>query len=156
LIELLTEYDDIFARDDEDYGRTNKEYHRIDKGDTRQIRQPPMRMPLAKQAEVKEMLDDMQRHGVIEESDSPGPSHVVLVRKKNEELHFCVDYRKLNDVTKKDCFPLPRIDDTLDTLAGAKWVSTLDLKAAIGRSMYTRITRRKQPSRHVKSYGSSQ
>jgi hypothetical protein len=39
-----------------------------------------------------------------------------------------VDYRKLNDVTRKDCFPLPRIDDTLDTLAGAKWFSTLDLK----------------------------
>jgi hypothetical protein len=52
-----------------------------------------------------------------------------LVRKKNGELHFCVDYRKLNDVTKKDCFPLPRTDDTLDTVAGAKWFSTLDLKS---------------------------
>jgi hypothetical protein len=54
---------------------------------------------------------------------------VVLVRKKNGELRFCVDYRKLNDVTKKDCFPIPRIDDTLDTLAGANWFSTLDLKS---------------------------
>jgi hypothetical protein len=75
------------------------------------------------------MLDDMQRHGVIEESDSPWSSPVVLTRKKNGELRFCVDYRKLNDVTKKDCFPLPRIDNTLDTLAGAKWFSTLDLKS---------------------------
>jgi hypothetical protein len=48
------------------------------------------------------------------------------VRKKNGELRFCVDYRKLNDVTKKDCFPLPRIDDTIDTLAGSNWFSTLD------------------------------
>jgi hypothetical protein len=45
----------------------------------------------------------------------------VLVRKKKGDLHFCGDYRKLNDITRKDCFPLPRFDDTLDTLAGAKW-----------------------------------
>jgi hypothetical protein len=71
----------------------------------------------------------MQRRGVIEESDSPWSSPVILVRKRNGELRFCMDYRKLNDVTKKDCFPLPRIDDTLDKLAGAKWFSTLDLKS---------------------------
>jgi hypothetical protein len=54
---------------------------------------------------------------------------VVLVRKKNGNLRCSVGYRRLNDVTKKDCFPLPRIDDTLDTLAVAKWFSTLDLKS---------------------------
>jgi hypothetical protein len=75
------------------------------------------------------MLDDMKRKGVIEESEGTWSSPVVLVRKKNGDLRFCVDYRKLNDVTKKDCFPLPRINDTLDTLAGAKWFSTLDLKS---------------------------
>jgi hypothetical protein len=104
-------------------------YHRIDTGDARPIRQPPRRISLAKQAEVQEILDDMQRHGVIEESDCPWSYPVVLVRKKNGEIRFCVDYRKLNDVTKKDCFSLPRINDTLDTLAGAKWFSTLDLKS---------------------------
>jgi hypothetical protein len=51
------------------------------------------------------------------------------VGKKNGEFRFCVDYGKLNDVTKEDCFPLPRIDDTLDMLAGAKWSSTLNLKS---------------------------
>jgi hypothetical protein len=55
---------------------------------------------------------------------------VVLIRQKNGELRFCVDYRTLNDVRKKYCFPLPRIDDTLDTLAGAKWFSTLNLKSS--------------------------
>jgi hypothetical protein len=119
LEELLAKYEDIFAVDSEDHGRTNKVYHRIDTGDARPIRQPPRWLPQAKQAEVSEMLDDMQRRRVIKESDSPWSTPVVLVRKKNGELRFCVDYRKLNDVTKKDCFPLSRIDDILDTLAGA-------------------------------------
>jgi hypothetical protein len=91
LEEFLAEYEDIFAVDSEDHGRTNKVYHRIDTGDTRPIRQPPRRLPLAKQAEVSEMLDDMQRCGVIEESDSSWSSPVVLVRKKKGELRFCVD-----------------------------------------------------------------
>jgi hypothetical protein len=72
LEELLAEYKDIFVVYSEDYGQTNKVYHRIDMGDTRPIRQPPRRLPLAKQAEVREMLDGMQRRGVIEESNSPG------------------------------------------------------------------------------------
>jgi hypothetical protein len=77
LEELLNEYEDIFAGADEDYGRTNKVYHRIDTGDPRPIRQPPTNVPLAKQTEVKEMLDKMQQHGVIEESESPWSSPVV-------------------------------------------------------------------------------
>jgi hypothetical protein len=78
------------------------------------------------------MLDDMQRRGVIEESDSSWSYPVALVRRKNGELCFCLDYRKWTNVIKKGCFPLPRIDYTLDTLAGAKWFSTLDLKLDIG------------------------
>jgi hypothetical protein len=60
LEELLTEYEDIFAGDNEDYGKTNKVYHHIDTGDARPIRQPPRRIPLAKQTEVKEILDNIQ------------------------------------------------------------------------------------------------
>jgi hypothetical protein len=66
------------------------------------------------------MLDDMQRRSVIKESDSPWSSPVVLVWKKIGDLRFCVDYRKMNFITK-GCFPLPRIDDTLGKLAEAKW-----------------------------------
>jgi hypothetical protein len=71
LEELLADYNDIFAVASEDHGLTNKVYHHTDTGDARQIRQPPRRLPLAKQEQVREMLDDMQRCGVIEESDSP-------------------------------------------------------------------------------------
>ena len=104
-------------------------YHRIDTGDTRPIRQPPRRLPLAKQSLINDLLEDMKNQGVIEESDTAWSSPVVLVQKKDGNLRFCVDYRRLNDITKKDCFLLPRIDDTLDTLAGAQRFSTLDLKS---------------------------
>ncbi|GFV64241.1 retrovirus-related Pol polyprotein from transposon opus [Trichonephila clavipes] len=71
----------------------------------------------------------MKNNDVIEPSSSPWASPIVLVRKKEGSTRFCVDYRRLNDVTKKDSYPLPRIDDTLDKLAGNSWFSTLDLKS---------------------------
>jgi len=68
---------------------------------------------------VSDLLEEMKSNGVIE-SDTPWSSPEVLVRKKDGSLRFYVDYQRLNDVTKKNCFPLPRIDDTLDKLAGAQ------------------------------------
>jgi hypothetical protein len=99
---LIAEFLDVFATNSDDFGRTDRVRHRIDTGHARPIRQPPRRLPLAKQAE--NMLDDMKRRGVIEESEGPWSSPVVLVRKKNGDLRFCVDYRKLNDITKKTVF----------------------------------------------------
>ncbi|GFS49286.1 retrovirus-related Pol polyprotein from transposon 17.6 [Trichonephila clavipes] len=70
----------------------------------------------------------MKGNDVIEPSSSHWASPIVLVRKKGS-TRFCVDYRRLNNVTKKDSYPLPSIDDTLDTLASNTWFSTLDLKS---------------------------
>jgi hypothetical protein len=106
----------------DDYGWTNKGYHVIDTGEARPTAQPP-RLRVAQQADVGEMLEDMQPHGVMEVSDRPYSSVVVLVR-KNGNLSFCIDFTKLNDVTKKKGFPLPRINDNLNKLAGVEWFSS--------------------------------
>ena len=72
-------------------------------------------------------MESMLSQDVIVHSASPWASPVVLIRKKDGGMRFCVDYRKLNHITKLDEFPLPRIDETLDLLAGAKYFTTLDL-----------------------------
>jgi hypothetical protein len=66
-----------------------------------------------------------------------------LVKKKNGKLRFCIDYRKLNKVTKKDAYPLPRVDEMLDTLSGSKWFSTLDLASGYWQVLMHRNDREK-------------
>ena len=73
------------------------------------------------------MMDDMLNQDVIEPAHGPWSSPIVLVKKKDGSSRFCIDFRRLNSVTRKDAHPLPRIDDTLDALAGAQWFSTIDL-----------------------------
>ena len=124
---LLLDYSDIFAINDSDIGRTNALKHNITTGESKPIRQPARRLPPHQRDKVNKLLQDMQEKDVIQPSSSAWASPIVLVQKKDGSARFCVDYRKLNAVTIKDAYPLPRIDDTLDTLAGSKWFSTLDL-----------------------------
>lgn len=75
---------------------------------------------------VRQLVDDMLEKGIIEPYFSPWSSPVVLVRKKTGEVQFCVDYQRLNEVTKKDLYPLPLIHDIFYRLGGAKYFSQLD------------------------------
>ena len=101
--------------------------HQIDTGSSHPIHQQARCLPLHKRAEADTLLKDMLKKGVIEPSSSPWTSPIVLVKKKDRSTRFWVDYRKVNEVTVKDSYPLPRIDNCLDALAGCRWFSTLDL-----------------------------
>ena len=126
---LLLENADLFSKSSDDLGHTDMVRHKIDTGDSMPIRQPPRRLPLAQKEDADKAVQDMSSQGLIEPSESPWASPIVLVRKKDGSLKFCVDYRALNSITRKDSYPLPQIDDTLDTLAGMTWFFTLDLKS---------------------------
>ena len=108
-------------------GHTDAVEHTIDTGATTPIRCAPRRMSPQKIKKEEACVTEMLTGGQIEPSDSPWSALVVVVRKKDGGTRFCVDYRRLNLATVKDAYPLPRIDDTLDMLAGKRWFFTLDL-----------------------------
>ena len=124
---LLLSYADVFASSTADLGKTDRLRHNIHTGEAPPIRQSVRRVQPQRREEVRELLNDMLERRVVEPSTSPWAAPIVLVRKKDGTTRFCVDYRKLNDATRKDAYPLPRIDTTLDTLSGSQWFSTLDL-----------------------------
>ena len=125
---VLLKYADIFpVPGDPLTGHTDAVEHDINTGDRSPMRCAPRRMSPQKMKKEEDCVTEMLTGGQIEASDSPWSSPVVLVTKKDGGTRFCVDYRQLNDATIKDAYPLPRIDDTLDMLAGKQWFSTLDL-----------------------------
>ena len=129
LRELVEEYSDIFALDSTELGTTELVTHSIDTGNSHPIRQPLRRIPFALQRTMEEMVKKMLAQGVIQNSNSPWASPVVLIEKKDGSHCFCVDYRRLNGLTKMDVFPLPHVDDTLDMLSQTQYFSTLHLAA---------------------------
>jgi hypothetical protein len=101
--------------------------HIIRVGDAEPIKQRSRSIPYHYQQEFKRIITEMILSGMIRESESPWCSPIHLVKKKDGSLRITVDYRKLNDVTIKDSYPIPRIDDMLNKLAAAKIFTTLDL-----------------------------
>ena len=126
---LLIKHKSTFSESDDDLGRTGIIRHKIPTGSAQPIKQPLRRLPVHMNEEAEEQIQDMLKKDVIQLSSSHWASGIVMVQKKDGSKRFCVDYRRLNDVTLKDAYPLPRIDASLDQLSGAQWFSCLDLNA---------------------------
>ena len=102
---LLVNFSTAFSTNDHDLGLTYLTEHVIETGDAQPIKQPPRRVPLAFAGEDREAIDKLWKQGSIRQSTSPWASPIVFVRKKDGKVRTCVDYRRLNIVTKKDAFP---------------------------------------------------
>ena len=124
---VLLQYSSVFAAHDGDLGCTRLIAHEIPLVDNTLVRQRYRRLPPSEYEVVKSHIQQLLETQIIRESCSPYASPIVLVKKKDGSPRLCVDYRQLNSKTRKDAFPLPRIEETLDSLSGACWFSTLDL-----------------------------
>ena len=128
LRELLHKYEHVFPAPGEPVtGRTKSVQHEIETNEARPVRCGPRRLAPAGLRREQDCVKEMLSGGQIEPSDSPWASPVVLVTKKDGSTRFCVDYRRLNSLTVKDAYPLPRIDDSLRLLGNQQWFSTMDL-----------------------------
>ena len=108
-------------------GCTEAAEHKIEVTDPKPFKERLKNIPSGLREEVKDHLDHMLNVGVIKPSESTWSNAVVLVRKKDEGLGFCINLRRLNIRTRKDAFPLPQIHDTIDALSGSKYYMTVDL-----------------------------
>ncbi len=126
LKELVDEYSDIFSKHDEDIGDSDF-IHRIELSEYKPIRSRAYRIPHSQKTVESEEIKKMIRMGVIQQSNSDFTSPIVIVRKKDNSNRFCIDFRKLNAITVKDNYPMPLIEERLESLRGKGIFSSLDL-----------------------------
>jgi hypothetical protein len=129
MLNLLSEFGDIFAFEMSELGRCDVDKFRIDTGDSRPIHSSPYRNSPKDKEEIRRQVQEMLAAGIIQHSASPWSSPVLLVPKANGTMRFTIDYRKLNKVTKRDQYPMVRVDDLLDGLQSSKIFTTIDLYA---------------------------
>ena len=127
LSSFLYSHLDNFAVDNTQLTQTQLTEHKINTEENTPISRHPYRTSYKERMIIKSQIQEMLANGIISESFSPWASPVVLVGKPDGTFRFCVDYRNLNSITKRDFYPLPRIDDILDQLGGNKYFTTLDL-----------------------------
>ena len=120
LQQLLSKFDQVLCNQP---GQTRLKHT----GSARPVRLPPYRLPHAYREDVQQELQEMLEQGIIEPSTSEWAAPIVLVKKKDSSLRLCVDYRRLNSVSLSDAYPMPRIDDMIDRLGKAHFITTLDL-----------------------------
>ena len=124
---LLHTYHDVFALSSTERGLCTVSPHTIDTGSAPPIKQAVRRLPYHQRDALRGVLDGLLETGTIAPSSSPWAAPIVLVKKKDGSPRLCVDYRKLNKVTRPDAYPLPRTDDIIDSFSGCTSFSTLDL-----------------------------
>ena len=127
VIDMLSSFPSVGSRGPGDIGCTSLARCIIDTGDARPIKQRFRRTSPRASVEIKAEIEALLSAGVIRPSQSPWASPVVTVRKKDGSLRMCIDYRALNEVTRKDAYPLPDIDQVLERLGGSEYFCTLDL-----------------------------
>ena len=125
-LKLLAEEADSFAKDDNDVGCITDLELDLDLEDQTPVQKNYIAVPKPLYPEVKAHIEDLLNRNFIKRSSSPYSSPVVCVRKKDQNLRLCVDFRALNKKTRPDQHPIPRIQETLDNLGGNAWFSVLD------------------------------
>ena len=124
LITLLQKYPSVFS---DSPGQTNLTFHDIDVGDSSPVKLPPYRVHPSRQKVMQEEIMYMISRGLITPCISEWSSPVTLVPKPDGSFRFCVDYRKVNSLSKSDTYPLPRVDACIDAIGSAKFITKLDL-----------------------------
>ncbi|MCK5923664.1 MAG: RNA-directed DNA polymerase, partial [Methylococcales bacterium] len=128
VVERVLEFEEVFVGPDGRVGFNNRVQHkiRLEEG-ARPHKAHPWKASFYEKEHVGKEIQKLLEAGQIQPSKSPWGAAVVLVKKKDGTLRFCIDFRRLNDVTIKDAYPLPRIEECLDALNGSRYFSTLDL-----------------------------
>ena len=126
---MLMEHHNIFSLEQNEIGCTDTAEHVIELLDTEPFKERFRRIAPPLVEEVREHIQEMLDRGAICPSQSPWCNAVVLVRKKDGGLWFCINFRRLNSQTKKDAYPLPRMQETMESMVGTRFFSTMDLKS---------------------------